>query len=235
MTNQQNRNIMRTSFTLIELLVVVAIFGILVSILLPSLQKARYKSKMAVCVSNLSQIGKGLTMDSMENNGIVWLINYNNRKKVNYYVHRPDVRELSWGKFVYGDQKMPNELYHCDLFENPSYSLNGSNNFPDNYGQKYRAGYVVNAQTAHNNLSALPFLAELDGIALASDYINSKQTGKPNGDPHQFRYGTSALWDDGHVKLVPKSEYYHLLPASQKQSSDAVMTQIWEAISNYGN
>ena len=44
------------SFTFIELLVIVAIIGILVSILLPSLMKAKEKAKIAVCLSNQKQM-----------------------------------------------------------------------------------------------------------------------------------------------------------------------------------
>ncbi|MCM8526390.1 MAG: type II secretion system GspH family protein [Lentisphaeraceae bacterium] len=56
-------------FTLIELLVVMGILGILVSILIPSIEKSRTKVRRVSCLSNLRQIVQGTLVFTVDNNG----------------------------------------------------------------------------------------------------------------------------------------------------------------------
>jgi prepilin-type N-terminal cleavage/methylation domain-containing protein len=57
----------RKGFTLIELLVVVAIIALLISILLPSLSRARELSKRLVCAANAKGIGTSCKIYANEN------------------------------------------------------------------------------------------------------------------------------------------------------------------------
>ena len=57
----------RSAFTLIELLVVIAIISLLVSILVPSLHKAKDLARQAVCASNLHSLGFAFHLYALDN------------------------------------------------------------------------------------------------------------------------------------------------------------------------
>jgi len=122
-------------FTLIELLVVIAIIGILASLLLPSLGKAREKSKSVVCLNNLKSLNYAFFLYADDNEGHVpaspnvntpWddlLISYDGQNRT------PD----GGGGYKYEDYGKSLKLYQCPENEyknsndkiNRSYSING--------------------------------------------------------------------------------------------------------------
>jgi prepilin-type processing-associated H-X9-DG protein/prepilin-type N-terminal cleavage/methylation domain-containing protein len=67
----RNRNLLITAFTLIELLVVVAIIALLISILLPSLHRAKAQARQVMCMTNMRSQGEAARFYMADNGG--WL------------------------------------------------------------------------------------------------------------------------------------------------------------------
>lgn len=76
----------RYAFTLIEVLVVVAIIALLISVLMPSLARARAQSRVAVCLANLKQCGNGFGTYTADHKGRLPM-----RGGYTYNIKEPDV------------------------------------------------------------------------------------------------------------------------------------------------
>lgn len=159
--NRRARN--RSAFTLVELLVVIGIIALLVSILLPSLNRARESARRTKCLANLRSIGQLVNMYANQNKGFI-PIGFSedtgtaaNAKwySVNYYIARwntnvNDIRYVGLGLMIPAGimSSSPEEgmVFYCPSVNDDTFHAMKSTAGPNPYIDDLLGGNVMNGK-----------------------------------------------------------------------------------------
>lgn len=213
-------------FTLIELLVVIAIIGVLLTILLPSLEKAKDATKSVVCMSNLKQIGITLIRYSSTKDGKLprsgdhWL----NEMGSEDFLNSPTgtIQEQAMNNVLYcpaglSDQKSAHDsnggwnYINVEEAKRPWESDNGrfswygvvgsANNTVISNGWRYHTWNLTSGGTVWPKIT---WLANLEAGLALHDGSQSLNTFGGNGGRIAARHKnftrTNSLFYDGHVQ-----------------------------------
>ena len=199
----------KKGFTLIELLVVVAIISLLVSILVPSLQKAKELAKATVCMSNLRGIGSGIAMYASENSSKLpyqsWWTNGAMPEALTCSLGGNGLGlvalENFWGEVTYNDLLSPAtkpKLLRCPTELGCVFFDSGAT--PNCCSYTYQTPAILsNGSTNPDGANTLE--AMLPGQALVMDcvqnWVSMFQAPAHVGDT------TGVLYSDGHVDMKP--------------------------------
>jgi len=213
-------------FTLVELLVVIGIIAVLISILLPTLAKAREQANAVKCMSNLRQVGISLQLYANQNSNYLWPEEAPGWDWTNTATTNPpstavdstsppgDSQETRiaklWPNAVWGRANPPEMM--CP---------NDENQMPENFDQRIWHSYMVNGHLTEseggkprklNRFGLMPGAlrgANGDSVILAGEKVVNEcdyslsgveyAQGKVDAYKHGTKRGSNYLYLDLHV------------------------------------
>ena len=184
------------AFTLVELLVVVGIIALLISILLPALNKAREQARRTQCLSNLRQVYTMLHLYSMSyKNDVVPLGTWNGYNQQNYMVwFKSEPEPIMFGLLHASNLATVPEAFYCPSEIHQDHLFNTPTNpWPPKpgIGSNVRLGYGCRpidyedrqiswgGSVAYADQTAASFrwprLSKYKNLAILADYVSSPQ------------------------------------------------------------
>jgi prepilin-type N-terminal cleavage/methylation domain-containing protein/prepilin-type processing-associated H-X9-DG protein len=238
MSRRQNK-----AFTLVELLVVIGIIALLISILLPSLGKAREAARRVVCLSNLRQVHLSLMYYANDYRDQI-PIGYRRGKQFNSMLWTNTAnRFVIFGVLYRGGYMGDGRVYYCPAEANPRFMYNtpenpwppgtdGDPTKPTQTGYSFRP--EVELPDDFTNPPAylagyrLPKLRQFSGRAITADLTSSwVRVVTRHAD------GVNAGFGDGSARWVPASQFAQSLKPVPEPvfppdpQWDAAMDAVW--------
>ena len=133
MTNPRRRATSRAGFTLVELLVVIGIIAVLMSLLLPTLGKARESAKRAACLSNLRQVHQAFHLYALSSRDQVPVGYRTASKQFNSMIYSTTAggKWVLFGLLYDGGFLREPRAYYCPSENNPKFAFDTPENpFP---------------------------------------------------------------------------------------------------------
>lgn len=233
----------KRAFSLVELLVVIGIIALLISILLPALNRSREMAKRTACLSNLRQIHAAFTFYAMANSRRVPLGYRTASKQYNSMVFSTTggSRWVLFGLLYDGSCLDNTRVLFCPSENNPKFQLDTSDNPWPPPGvvptANIQAGYAARPQyQIPDDLSnpmglALPKLERFQNHAILADLTAARTRIDTR---HQD--GLNVLTGDGSARWVPLENFIQpatdwpepTLPPST--TYNATQDAIWNAL-----
>ena len=212
------RHVKQSGFSLIELLVVIGIIAVLISILLPTIAKARESSLRTQCLSNLRQVGMAFRFYAMANHDQVPL-GYRKgadgpQKQLNSMIYSATAKRYVIFGWLYqaGFMSSPRAFY-CPSENNPQSMFNTSINpwppGPDgNSAMQGYSGYgcrpdiFLPDDPAAYAATPMPRLLHFKNKAIVADL-----TALPARVDSRHRIGINVLFGDGSAKWILRQPF----------------------------
>ena len=228
-------------FTLIELLVVIGIIAVLVSLLLPTVGRARESARRAACLSNLRQVHQAFLLFADDNDGRV-PIGYRTvaakpTRQFNSMIYSGTAKKFCLFGTLYqsGHMKRP-EVFFCPSNEDPQSSFNSDvNPWPPaavdpavncwaGYGGRPDA--LLPDEVLKTDPQKMPKLADYHAKAIFADL-----TALPARVDRRHRDGVNALYGDGSASWVARAAFDEPLKKclTNDEKYNPQQGQIWDA------